>query len=187
MPPKAKTISAGNYAQAVTDFRHALVDDPNNAGILMVMGQALFQTGDYAKAASATKTAMSELPESKWGVAVQNYTKLYGNTQDYTNQLKLLEAARKQNPNDPALRFLLGFNFGYLGYPKQAVNELGKAVQLEGRDPAARKLHDLFAAQIDAPLVGPVPRSAQSPVAPLSPAHAGESRGACSGRRADGD
>ena len=59
------------------------------------------------------------------------------------------------------MRFLLGFHFGYLGYPTQAVRELDKGVQIEGRDPAARKLHDMFAAKIGAPQVGPVPKSEQ--------------------------
>ena len=78
---------------------------------------------------------------------------------DYTNQLKALELAAKQKPDDPALRFLLGYQFAYLKYPKDAVRELGNAVKLEGRDPAARRLHDLFAVQVGAPNVGPVPQS----------------------------
>jgi hypothetical protein len=48
-----------------------------------------------------------------------------------------------------------------LGFPQQAVRELDKAVQLEPRDPAARKLHDIFAAKIGAPAVGPPPQVQQ--------------------------
>ena len=95
------------------------------------------------------------LPEDKWGTVIQNYTQLYGTNGDYNNQLKALEAARTKDPKNPALRFLLGFHYGYLGYPKEAVRELSKAVELEGRDPAARKLHDIFAAKIGASPVGP--------------------------------
>ena len=126
---------------------------------MMMTGQALFQTGKFTQAAAATELAMGALPEDKWGAVVQNYTQLYGNIGDFTNELKALEAAVKAKPDDPALRFLLGFQYGYLNYPKQAVDELGKAVELEGRDPAARKLHDVFAAKTGAPLVGPVPQS----------------------------
>ena len=149
----------GSYQQAIGAFRHALVDEPNNAGLMMLIGQSLFQTGQWTQAAAATELAMGALPEDKWGTVVQNYTQLYGNVGDYTNQLKALEAAAKEKPDDPALRFLLGFQYGYLNYPQQAVRELGKAVQLEGRDPAARRLHDVFATKIGAPLVGPVPRA----------------------------
>ena len=96
-------------------------------------------------------------PRTSGARSVQNYTQLYGTNSDYTNQLKALEAARTRDPKDPALRFLLGFHYGYLGYPKEAVRELGKAVELERRDPAARKLHDIFAAKIGASPVGPPP------------------------------
>lgn len=154
----------GNYQAAMMAFRHALVDEPNNAGLMLLIGQCLFQTGQFTEAAGATELAMGALPEDKWGTVVQNYTQLYGNVGDYTAQLKELENAVKQDPNNPALRFLVGYHFGYLNYPKQAVRELGKAVELESRDPAARRLHDIFAAQIGAPLVGPVAQS-QAPAA----------------------
>ncbi len=146
---------AGKYDLAIGVFRHALVDEPNNAGLMMMTAQALFQTGKWTQAAAATELAMAALPEDQWGVVVQNYKQLYGNPGDFTQQLKSLEAAVKATPDDPALRFLLGFQYGYLDYPKQAVDELGKAVELEGRDPAARKLHDVFAVKAKAPLGRP--------------------------------
>ena len=100
---------------------------------------------------------MGILPEDKWAPR-RVHAKLYGNVQDYTNQLKAAGVCpHREAERSGRLRFLLGFNFGYLGYPKQAVRELNKAVHLGKGDPAARKLHDIFAAKIDAPLVGPPP------------------------------
>ena len=153
----------GKYQQAIGAFRHALIDEPNNAGLMMLFAQSFFQTGQWTQAAAATELAMGALPEDKWGAVVQNYKQLYGNAGDYTSQLKVLEAAVKEKPEDPAMRFLLGFQYGYLDFPQQAERELGKAVQLEGRDPAARRLHDIFAAKISAPEVGPVPKLAETP------------------------
>ncbi len=150
---------AGNYQAAMMAFRHALVDEPNNAGLMLLISQCLFQMGQWTEAAGATELAMGALPEDTWGTVVENYPQLYGNIEDYTRQLKELESAVKQDPNSPALRFLIGYHFGYLDYPQQAVRELGKAVDLEGRDPAARRLHDIFAAKIGAPTVGPVPQA----------------------------
>ncbi len=149
---------AGKYQEAIGAFRHAIVDEPNNAGLMLMISQALFQTGQWTQAAAATELAMGALPEDKWGTVVQHYTQLYGNINDYTSQLKNLENAVKEKPNDPALRFLLGFHYGYLNYPPQSLRELGKAVELEGRDPAARRLHDLFAAKTGAQQVGAVPK-----------------------------
>ena len=79
------------------------------------------------------------LPEDKWGVVIANYSQLYGNLQDYTDQLKALEKARDAKPDSPALHFLLGFHFGYLGYPKHAVKELDKTLTLAPKDFGARK------------------------------------------------
>ena len=145
----------------------------------MLFGQALFATGKYNEAVRATEMAMNMLPVDKWGGAVEHYTQLYGNIQDYTNQLKACEKARDAKPDDPAIRFLLGFHFGYLGYPKQAVRELNKAIEIQPGDPAARKLHDLFAVKIDAPLVGPPPQEEGSgqPGQPAPSAPAAEPNG----------
>ena len=35
---------AGRYQEASNDFRHALIDEPNNAALMMLLGQALFAT-----------------------------------------------------------------------------------------------------------------------------------------------
>ncbi len=91
----------------------------------MLLGQALFAMGKYDEAAGATQAAMQMLPEDKWGIVISNYSQLYGNIQDYTDELKALETARDKQPDSPALHFLLGFHFGYLGYPKHAVRRVG--------------------------------------------------------------
>ena len=140
------------------DWQHALVDDPKNGGIMMLMAQTLFQLGQYDDAAGATQAAMSMLPEDKWGVVVTNYSQLYGNVQDYTNQLKALEKARDAKPDSPALHFLLGFQFGYLGYPKNAVKELDRTLTVAPKDLGAFKIRAVFAAKW--PEAPPVPAAA---------------------------
>jgi hypothetical protein len=79
------------------------------------LAQALFAAGQYEEAAGATQAGMQMLPEEKWGVVIRGYQELYGDMQDYTNQIRALEKARTEKPDSPALRFLLGFQFGYLG------------------------------------------------------------------------
>ncbi|MEX0677739.1 MAG: tetratricopeptide repeat protein, partial [Pirellulales bacterium] len=140
-------FKAGNYHAAAKDWQHSLVDDPKNGAVMMLLAQALMALGKYEEAAGATQAAMQMLPEDKWGVVVANYTQLFGNVQDYTDQLRTLEAARTAQPDSPALRFLLGFQFGYLNYPKQAVTELDKALVLAPRDVGSRKIRELFAAR----------------------------------------
>jgi tetratricopeptide (TPR) repeat protein len=124
----------------------------------MLMAQALFAMGQYDEAAGATQAGMQMLPEDKWGVVMANYSQLYGNVQDYTDQLKALEKARDVKPDSPALRFLLGYHFGYLGYPKHAVRELDKALTMAPKDLGSRKVRDIFAAKW--PEAPPLPAAA---------------------------
>ncbi len=157
-------FKAGKYESAARNFRHALVDDPSNAGVLLLLGQAMFALGQYDEAAGATATAMQSLPQDKWGAVVENYQQLYGNPADYVNQLRALQKARDAKPDSPALQFLLGFQSGYHGDLQQALRALDKTVQLEPKDAMAKTLRDLLAKKAGA--TGPVPAAANKPVAP---------------------
>ena len=105
-----------------------------------MLGQALFATGKYEESASMTQAAMSQLPKDQWGVVVTNSRELYGNYQDYTTQLRALEAAARNNLNNPALRFLLGYHYAYLGFPQQSVDQLTKVLNLVPGDQMAKQL-----------------------------------------------
>jgi tetratricopeptide (TPR) repeat protein len=94
---------------------------------------------------------MKGLPPEKWGSVVANYAQLYGNAQDYTDQLRALEKARNAKPDDPAARFLLGYHYYYLGHNKEAFRESDKAIQLEPKDPFARTIRNLAAKKLGLP------------------------------------
>ena len=146
-------FKAGRYDAALRNWQHALVDNPQNGGLVMLMSQALFATGKFDEAAGAVQQAMSMLPEDQWGSVVSNYRELYGNPSDYKAQLKTLEAARKEKES-PALEFLLGYHYGYLGYPREAVRELDKAISLNPQDQLAAKLKQIMTAKV-APTIAP--------------------------------
>jgi Flp pilus assembly protein TadD len=161
----------GKYKAAVQSWRHALVDDPKNGAIILLLSQALFAVGQYDEAAGATQAALAQLPEDKWGTVITHYKELYPNIGDYTTQLRALEKARDAKPDAPALHFLLGYHFGYLGYAKHAVRELDKVLAAAPDDKMAKKLRDQFAeklsdadkaaleksAKSDKPTAGPKP------------------------------
>ena len=128
----------------------------------MMYAQALFATGKFDEAAGAVQTAMSQLPKAQWGVVVTNSRELYGRYQDYTMQLRSLEAVIRDKPNDPGLRFLLGYHYGYLGYPQQSIDQLDRVLNLVTKDDFAKQLRDEMRGklpQLNSPELVPAPSS----------------------------
>lgn len=150
-------FKAGKYADAAYAFRHALVDDPENGVLMLLLSQSLFAQGKFPEAAGATQVALLMLPTDKWGLVVENYAELYSDNQQYTDQLRALEKARKEKPDEPGLRFLLGYHYGYLGYPTQAIKELDKAVELAPKDELAAKLREALEAKANPQVKTPEP------------------------------
>ena len=142
-------FAMGRYEDAANLWRHALVDDPTNGALVLLLAQAQFQLGNWDEAAGAVQQASRMLPEDNWGAVVSNYEELYSNKQDYTNQLKKLEQARNDDPESPSLRFLLGYHFGFLGYPKQSIREFDKALEVAPKDEVASKMREMMAAKLD--------------------------------------
>ncbi|MBS0263839.1 MAG: tetratricopeptide repeat protein [Planctomycetes bacterium] len=149
----------GEYAVAVQAFRHAAVDDPQNALITLLLGQALFATGQFDEAAGATQAALRQLAREQWGVTVTHYAELYGKPADYTDQLHSLESAIRKHPDDPALRFLAGYHYAYLGFTTEAIDQLNVALKLAPRDEISRQLRQDLQKKHDQP----------APPAPLVP------------------
>jgi hypothetical protein len=100
---------------------------------------------------------MQRLPKEKWGVVISHYTELYGNTRDYTSQLRALEKRINEKPNDAALRFLAGFHYAYLGFTTQAIDQLDKVLSIAPRDEMARQLRNETRGKLGKPTVAPVP------------------------------
>jgi tetratricopeptide (TPR) repeat protein len=139
---------AKDYKAAVYSWKHALTDDPKNGVLTLMLAQGFLAIGQYSEAAGATQQGMQLLPPEEWGVVVKNFKELYGSGPDYVNQIKALEKGLEAKPNDPAMRFLIGYQYGYLGYPKFAVDQLDKCLQAAPRDEMAKRLRDEMARQL---------------------------------------
>jgi tetratricopeptide (TPR) repeat protein len=129
-----------DYPRAIHEWRHAVIDDPKNPKLLLFLSQALFAAGRYDEAAGAAQAGLRKLPKDQWGSVVAGYKDLYGRPEDYTAQLRALEAAIKEQPRAPALRFLAGYHYSFLGFRKQAVDQLNIVVKDSSRDDIARDL-----------------------------------------------
>jgi tetratricopeptide (TPR) repeat protein len=135
-----REFRAGNYTIAAIDWRHALVDEPRNGTFALRLAQAEFARGNFTNAADALHLGMSLTPQRQWGDFVKNYKRFYGQRGAFAAQLKALEATRKENPDDPAVRFVLGFQYLYLGYPEQAATQLSVATRLSPDNVFVREL-----------------------------------------------
>jgi tetratricopeptide (TPR) repeat protein len=158
---------AGNYQAAVQDWQHALIDTPHSGGDMLLLAQALFATGQYQPAAGAVQLGMQMLPPDQWGNVLKHYAELYPTGTAFTDQLRGLEAARTARPDDPAIRFLLGYEYGYLGYAKQAVAELDKGIALQPKDRGAVMMRNQFAAAAGVPEM-PLPALPAAPGVPAT-------------------
>ena len=139
----AADFKAGRYNLALREWEPAMVENPENGGLALLTGQALFAVGKFDEAAGAVERGLSVLPESRWGEVVSSYRLMYGNPSDYRDQLKALETACKQKES-AALEFLLGYHYGYLGFPREAVRELDKAISLNPEDRLATRLRQIM-------------------------------------------
>lgn len=137
-------FKARDYKSAVRAWRHGLIDDPNNGVLVLMLSQALFASEQFNESAGATQFGMQLVAQDKWDTVVKNYRELYSKVDDYTTQLRALEKAAREKSDDPSLRFLLGYHYGFLGYPKEAVQQLEKCVSLAPEDETAQKLLDMF-------------------------------------------
>jgi tetratricopeptide (TPR) repeat protein len=116
----------------------------------MLLGHAYFAVGNYRESAAATQAAICALPQSRWGVVITSRNELYGDLTAYNRQLGQLKNAVDEDPNDAALRFLLGYHYAYLGYPQSAVVQLNKVIELEPRDEIAAQLRNSLAPRLPA-------------------------------------
>ena len=154
-----------NYKAAIKSWRHALVDDPQNGVLVLMLAQAFFADGQFNDAAGAVQQGLAMLPEDQWNVVVANYKELYGRSGDYATQLKALEAAAKAEPENPANLFLLGYHYGFLGYKEQAVKKLDQLIKAAPEDELAKRLRGV--------LLGDAPPAAESIPAPAQPEPSG--------------
>ncbi len=152
-----EAFRARDYGGALRAWQHAVLDDPNDGTLLMKLALVFFATGQYREAAGATRQALRILPQAEWGQTTQD-SELYSSQQDYLDQLERLEKAVSEKPKEPALRFLLGFHYGYSGRVADAVRELDKLVGLAPKDQLGRELRDLIARKSNK---NSEPRSAQ--------------------------
>jgi hypothetical protein len=70
---------------------------------------------------------------------------LYGNADDYSQQLRRLEAQCQSNPRDAAAHFVLAYHYLVTGNPEEAVDALRVVVAQQPRDATAKRMLEALA------------------------------------------
>ena len=131
-------FKAAQYVSALTDFNAALKQLPGDAVVHEVRSLALFAIGDYKTAAVGLNSLLSAAPGMDW----TTMSGLYGNSDDYTTQLRKLEQFCESNPNDASAYFVLAYHYLVTGSKDGAINALEVVVKNQPKDITAKRMLD---------------------------------------------
>lgn len=131
----------GNYRQALTEFDAALKQMPNDPVIHEVRALGQFAVGDYKAAAAGLNSLLAVAPGMDWTTMAG----LYGNVDDYTQQLRALEQHCKANSKDAAADFVLAYHYLVTGHQEAAIDALKVVVREQPKDTTAKRMLDALA------------------------------------------
>ena len=135
---------AGDYVQSLEELDALPAAIAGHGRAELLRAQATFALGEYADAAASLRRAARRLPPQQWGFFVENHANYYEQPRQFTRQIRRLEDAIDIDPDAGDLRLLLGYQYGYLGYPAEAVAELDAALRGAPGDAFAAELRETF-------------------------------------------
>lgn len=131
-------FKAGNYPKALSDFTESLKLNGGDPVVHEVRALTLFALGDYQSAAATLNSLLASAPGMDW----TSMSSLYGNTSDYTTQLRKLEEYCKANPTNPSSAFVLAYHYLVIGEKDAAINALNAVVKNQPQDMTAKRMLD---------------------------------------------
>jgi hypothetical protein len=124
------SFQAGDYQRALDLADQVVKATPNAPVVHEFRALCLFALKRYDDAASAAYAALSAGPCWDWSTLVG----LYGSADTYTNQLRVLEAAVRNNLNATPPRFLLAYHYLVQGNTDAAGMEFAIIAKSEPKD-----------------------------------------------------
>lgn len=112
-------FAAEDYGRAADHFARASTSDPADARTYFLHAQAQFAAGQYADAVARVRDGLARDP--KWPAAAFDPADLYDGRADlYALHLNALKKAVADNPGQPVLEFLLGYQLWFGGDKAEA-------------------------------------------------------------------
>jgi tetratricopeptide (TPR) repeat protein len=129
-------FKVGNYQAALTKYDAALKLMPTDPVLHEVRALTLFALGQFKEAAAVLNSLLATAPGMDW----TSMSSLYGNVDDYTAQLRKLEAHVKANPTDASAMFVLAYHYLVIGQTDSAIKALQEVVKLQPKDATAQRM-----------------------------------------------
>lgn len=121
-------FAAGDYQNAVQAASNAVTADSANGKLQLYLAQCQFAVGDFAASADSLTTAFELLPQSQWGLVIENFRQFYKQN-DYVPQFEKLLAFSEQPENHSLGHALQAYHYHYLGHPDAAGDQLRAALR----------------------------------------------------------
>ena len=129
-------FKAGDYTAALDAADRAIKATPDDPVAHELRALTLFALGRYDEAAAGLNALLAVAPGWNW----ETMLGMYPDVATYTTQLRALEAFVRENPNNPAANFVLGYHYLVTNFPDAARKKLQKVVELEPKDRVAAQL-----------------------------------------------
>ncbi len=155
----------GDYAAALAATNKALSALPNAPIVHEFRALVLFAQGKYQEAAAGLYSVLTVGPGWDW----TTLSSLYPSVQDYTEQLRALEANVRANPQAFDARFVLAYHYLTTGSKTAAANQLKKIYADRPEDRLVKELL-LMTGGAEAAGIEPVaqPAASEAPAVPAA-------------------
>lgn len=131
-----EAFKKGDYSTAMREIDQAIDKYPKDAAFHEFRGLILFAQGRYGQAAAVINSVLASGPGWSWSTMID----LYGDPEDYTKQLRDLEAFVRQNKEDAAAKFLLAYEYLVMGHTQNAATQLKGVIELQPKDVLSKRL-----------------------------------------------
>jgi tetratricopeptide (TPR) repeat protein len=136
----------GNYDEALRLTDDALKHMPHDAVVHEFRALILFAHGRYMEAAAVLHSVLAVGPGWDWTTMSQ----LYHSIEDYTAQLRALEAWTKERPALPDGHFVLAYHYMTCGHRDDAVEQLRVVVKALPDDTVSARILNLLTGETPA-------------------------------------
>src|SRR5262249_13605794 len=128
----------GDYILAQREVERAIELLPGDTNLHEFRALCLFARGQYKDAAAVLYSVLATGPGWDWDTLAS----FYPDTETYTGQLRGLEAYVRDNPDEAAGHFLLGYHYLVLDDRGAALEEFRQVTKLQPNDRVAAGLVD---------------------------------------------